>query len=248
MTHGLARAFVRCAATLILATSLPLQAAPVADSIAEFSAVQGQDSWSYGYFDHTANGPYSAAAFVGFALFDLVETRWKASDAQVGANNNVYLSVDALGGHPNGIGPDNQDAAIWAVRRYASEVAGTVRVDFDLRKINISNTNAGGITGHIFVDGLEVFSQFIGNADGVGVQDSLYIDVGVGTLIDFAIDPLGLETSRDGIESARADGSQFSAVIEPDTRPLPAPGTVLLLMGSGGLLLLRRPRVGTAPR
>lgn len=248
MTSRQTRAAVGCALALALAASLPLQAAPVADSIAEFSSTQGLDGWSYGYFNHTANGAYSAAAFTEFAVFDGGESRWKASAAQVGANNNVYLSIDMLGGHPNGIGPDSQDASIWAVRRYTSEVAGTVRVDFDLRKINVSNTNAGGITGHIFVDGLEVLSQFIGNADGVGVQDSLYLDVGVGTLIDFAIDPLGLATSSDGRESARADGSHFSAVIEPDTRPLPLPGTALLLLLAGCGLLLRRPCSLPPPR
>lgn len=230
-----------CALLLAVTLHLPLHAAPVADSIAEFSSVQGQDAWSYGYFDKTANGAYSAAGFVAFALFDAVENRWKASDAQVGANNNVYLSLDVLGGHPNGIGPDAQDANIWAVRRYTSEVAGTVRIDFDLRKIN-TNPAAGGITGRIFLDGAEVFTQFIATTDDTGVQDSLYLDVAIGSTIDFAIDALGLPTSRDGAESARADGSQFSARIEPAARPVAAPGTAALLLGAGLVARLRRRR------
>lgn len=215
----------------------PARSAPVADSIGDFSGVQGQDGWTYGYFDTTANGAYSVGGFVEFALFDVMENRWKASDGQVGAQNNVYLSLDSVGGHPNGIGPDDQDANIWAVRRYTSEVAGPVRVDFDLHKVNTQNLNAGGITGHVFVDGVERFTQFIANDDGLGVQGSLFLDVVVGTRIDFAIDPTGLPTNRDGPQSARADGSQFSALIV--TRGVAEPGGAALVVLALAVLTLR---------
>jgi hypothetical protein len=240
--RGLARPlFAALLAVALAGIETPAQAAPVADSIGDFSATQGGGGWSYGYFDTTANGAYVSGGFVEFAVFSALDNRWEASEAQVGAQNNVYLSIDPLGGHPNGIGPDAQDANIWAVRRYTSEVDGPVRVDFDLHKINILNTNAGGITGHIFVDGVEVFSRFIANGDGAGVASSLFLNVVQGTLIDFAIDPTGVATSRDGTQSARADGSQFSARVE--LRALPLPGSAwLLLLGVAGIRLAARPR------
>ena len=136
------------------AAALPAQAALVADSVAEFSGTQGADGWSYGYFNHTALGAYSTGGFNAFAVYDAGLERWQASDAQVGAANNVYLTTSRLGGHPNGVGPDAQDAAIWAMRRWVSDVDGPVRLDFDLRKLN-TNPASGGITGHVFVDGVD---------------------------------------------------------------------------------------------
>lgn len=214
-------------------------AAPVADSIADFSTVQGADGWSYGFFNKTALGGYSSSGFVPFAEFDLAQNRWQAPDAQLPAKNNFYLSIDALGGHPNGVGPDDQDANIWAVRRYISEVDGPIRLDIDLHKIN-TNPNAGGITGRVFVDGVEVFSRYIETTDDVGVLRSLFFNVAVGTPIDFAIDPTGVATGRDGIESARADGTHFSARININDVPLPATAS-LALLGLGLLAWPRRP-------
>lgn len=222
----------------------PAAAIPVANSITEFSAVQGQDSWSYGFFNLTAKG----GAYTGadFTAFDTVggsgaAAIWRASAAQVGADNNVFLGINVNGGHPNGIGPGAQDSNIWAIRRYTSEVSGLVRIDFDLHKENISNPRGGGITGHLFVDGLEVFSSLIDNLDGIGIQDSVFATVNVGSLIDFAIDPLGpgAPPGGDGVASARADGTHFSAVIR--VGEIPEPGNALLTgLGLVALFATRR--------
>ena len=229
------------AALTALALALPAAAAPVADSIADYATTtQGASNWSYGFFNVTAQGAYSTGGFVEFAGFSAPNQRWEASDAQVGADNNDYLSLNAEGGHPNGIGPDAQDANIWAVRRYTSEVAGPITILFDLRKVNITNTLGGGITGHIFVDGVELLSQFIANDDGTGVQGALLVDVQVGSLIDFALDPTGRAPvgTNENAASARADGSWFSAVID-DTQRVSEPAALWLVL-LGGVPLLRR--------
>jgi len=225
-----------------LATAWPAQAALVADSVLDYSAVQGAGGWSYGYFNHTALGTYSSAGFTAFALYDAGDERWHASAAQVGAQNNVYLSTNRFGGHPNGLGPDSQDANIWAMRRWVSDVDGPVRLSFDLRKIN-TNPAAGGVTGHIFVDGVEVFSSFIATTDDAGIQSFLMLDVGVGTLIDFAIDPTGVVVPgrADHVESARADGTHFSANIV--TVEVPEPASLgLVLAGLCGFCAVRGAR------
>ena len=209
------------------AAAMPAQAALVADSVAEFSGTQGADGWSYGYFNHTALGAYTTGGFSNFALYDAGLERWQASDAQ--------------------------DAAIWAMRRWVSDVDGPVRLDFDLRKLN-TNPASGGITGHVFVDGVEVFSSFISATDDVGIQSFLMLDVSVGSLIDFAIDPAGeLVPGRgDGVESARSDGTLFSARIATVEVPEPAALALVLaaLGGLGGLRgarLLRRRGAGFQP-
>ena len=159
-----------------------------------------------------------------FDTFSGVANRWQASAGQVGSQNNEFQSINQVGGHPTGITPDLQDSIIWAVRRYTSEVGGPILIDFDLRK---ENTNfSGGVTGHIFIDGVEIFNAMIFGTDGVGQQGSISRTVNVGSVIDFAIDPVGFTTSRDIAESTRSDGSVFSAIIF--TATVPEPGSAAL--------------------
>ena len=79
-----------------------------------------------------------------------------------------------------------------------------------MRKENVFNNAGGGITGRIFVDGMQVFSELVDNFDDDPTVSIVNVDVMVGSFIDFAIDPTGvlpLDTSRgDGIFSPRADG------------------------------------------
>ena len=212
-------------------------AVTITDSISAFSNTQGQGGWSYGFSNQTLG-----AGFQQFDTFNLVANRWEASDVQVGGNNNDFLNLNALGGHPTGLGPFPQDAIIWTVRRYMSSMNGFVDIAFDLRKANIVNPAGGGITGRIFVDGAEVFTQFIANTDGIGVQQTITQSVAIGSTIDFVIDPTGIipTSGSDGQFSARADGAIFSSTISTSTGPpnaIPEPSTFLLLgTGFAGLI------------
>jgi hypothetical protein len=174
----------------------------VADSIAEFSNIQGQDSWAYGVFvagtDATALTPYSTAGFQHFDDFDIVGNNWLASDALVGAQNNEFLNLGATGAHPTRLEPGAQDTIIWAVRRYESEVAGLYDLNIDPKKNNFDNPVGGGITGRIFLDATEIFMQFIAKDDNIGVQLKLFVDLEVGSFIDFAIDSTGVTPSLGG--------------------------------------------------
>ena len=231
-------------AVLSLASGLA-HAVPFANSIADFSSVQGQNGWSYGYFNQGVDGstPYTTVAFTEFTTYGVVGPDvWGASDAQVGAQNNVYLGLGAATGHPTGLAPpDQQDRIIWAVRRYVNEAAGDLAIAIDLRKENV-NPNGGGITGRVFVDGVEILSQFIAGTDGTGLQTTLVVpNVALNALIDFAIDPLGVAINQDGIYSPRADGTVFSAIIGPRAVPV-APTFLLMIAGLAALGAARRPR------
>jgi PEP-CTERM motif len=215
------------------------RAAFIADSVAEFSNVQGQGNWFYGFYNQGGAGGlphgYTTGGFTSFGTFNTA--RWEATDAQVGANNNDFLYLHQTGGHPNGLDL-GQTSLIWAVRRYQSEVSGLVDIAIDLRKINVANSLGGGVTGRVFVDGVEIWSRFIENFDGVGVQDVLTRNVSIGSFIDFAIDPTSNSPpAGQSAYSARADESYFSATIAPHAVPEP---TSLMILGTGCLLLMGR--------
>lgn len=225
----------------ILGSTVPASAGVIANSVVEFSGVQGQDSWFYGFYNQgTTGGSPHGYTVGGFTAFDSFAVAiWQASDAQVGANNNDFLNLNADGGHPTGLDL-GQTSLIWAVRRYQSEVAGEVDIAFDLRKINVLNTLGGGITGRIFVDGFEVYTQFIKNMDGIGVQGIITASVSIGSKIDFAIDPTSANPPQNQSPfSARADGSHFSAKISTHVVPEPT-SLAVLCTGCLALLVSRR--------
>ncbi len=99
---------MRLAGSLITAVLLiavpPAHATVIADSLSEFAGSQGADNWFYGFYNQgvpsgSTHG-YTTGGFVEFDTYDPSIAEWNASDAQVGANNNDFLGIDADGGHP----------------------------------------------------------------------------------------------------------------------------------------------------
>ena len=229
--------------SLGLLTAGSAAATVIADSRLEFSSVQGQDNWHYGNFNRSLDGDglYASGEFSPFDQYVAARQVWRRSqDDTEGDISGIYLELNEHGGHPSGLGPDAaQIHEIWAVRRYVAEQAGNFWLEFTLNKDNL-NPNAGGITGHIFLNGLELFSRFIATDDGVGVSLVLPISLNPGDFLDFAIDPTGLATPRDNFRSGRSDGSNFFMRVH-DALPVPEP-VGLSGLGLGAIALLRRRR------
>lgn len=78
------------------------------------------------------------------------------------------------------------------------------------------------------MDGVEVFTRLIENADNAGVQGSRVRNVQVGAFIDFVIDLTEKlpRSESNGIFWAWEEGSQFSATLS--MAPIPEPSTYLL--------------------
>lgn len=206
-----------CAMGLVVGFAIPASAQVLADSIADFSGVQGQAGWHYGYY----SGDLTTDSFQEMPSFDGV--RWWVQQP------NYWTMLGAVGAHPNGpvTSSPAQSVEQWPARRWVSSTyEGEVVIDLTLLKINTSPVG-DGVTGRLFVDGLEIWNRYVQGTDGQGVTLQLTAPVVIGTTIDFVVDPDGNDW---------ADATRLSGVIS-----VPTPGA-LTLVTLGGVVLCRRSR------
>ena len=185
----------------------------VADSTREFGGVQGGNNWYYGYYDQRADveagdGTYAASDFIPFA-----DTVWNGGAWDL-VDNNVtgvgpWTEITCTGGHPAANG-QTDTSVHWAIRRWVSEVGGTVQIESYLRQ----QSGAGdGIYGRVFHNGKELGARF---SLGRAARFILEATVAAGDTIDFAIDADGagnlavggLDTIDDG-----SDGTTWLATV-----------------------------------
>jgi hypothetical protein len=151
----------------------------------DFSNVQGAGGWYYGYYDGDGKGdgdgieptgPYTDDDFEPLAP---VEDAWGQywGDRQLGP-----IKISADGAHPSAA----DGRAVWAVRRWVSDVTGTVHIAGSIAR----GDEGDGTRAKILVDGTEVFSANVGGPDGPKTLEYA-IDpvVKKGSLIDFAVTP-----------------------------------------------------------
>ncbi|MBC7526358.1 MAG: hypothetical protein H7308_02305 [Chthonomonadaceae bacterium] len=190
----------------------------LADSVTEFSGIQGQNNWFYGYYATSG----VSSSFTQFTIFDIND--WKESNTFP-----PFTNLNAIGGHPGG---SNSSPGIehWAVRRYISEKNGGLILQGDIAKNDLDSPTSSGTVGRIYHNGLEIYSQTIAGGDGIGVHYLVRLnEVALGDHIDFAIDPNGDDYF---------DGTRFTARVTA-----PAPSSLLIgCVGVLPLLILRRRR------
>lgn len=183
--------------------------AKIADSQEDWSAsgTQGQNNWQYGYYDlrtdvSFGDGRYGPADFIPFLNdgsgvvssssaiggWKTSTNHWDGSQWDLLDQSVVFqgpwTTLSQSGGHPAGNGQGTPEIH-WAVRRWISTVDGPIAVEGLLANWNVGGE---GVTGRIFVDGVEVWSD---QSDGVGVPLDFVTSVGVGSLVDVVIDPDG---------------------------------------------------------
>lgn len=209
-----------CASLFSLITNAS-DAAIIADSVQEFSGIQGQDNWTYGYYSDTFN----PSGFQEMGIFNPVS----APDVWVvdfDEPSPIYWTLlNSIGGHPNGTSTPAQRDRVehWAVRRWTSEVNGLITMSGNIADLDPGGgAGSNGVAGRIFVGDAEIFSVTINNGDSVGFDYTAIVNVTIGTTIDFVIDPL---FSNDSFDSTR-----FTAQVEV----VPVPAAVWLF--ASGLL------------
>ena len=168
----------------------------------DFGDVQGAGGWYYGHYDGDGEGQGDGIAPAGaytdddFELLLSIENAWKRhwGDQQLGP-----IEISVGGAHPSAAG----GRAVWAVRRWVSEVAGTVQIGGTIG----SSAKGDGTRAVILVDGAEVFSAEVGGPDGQRTLEyAIAPVVKRGSVVDFAVTP-GPGTNVD------FDATGFTALI-----------------------------------
>ena len=159
--------FVEGNVTGIPAPSLPFEVA-MADSVSDFSGVQGYRGWTYGYSD-------GSAAFTPMPTYtsNLWNNYWTAKFS--------YLSITAVDVHPSLDGA----ADVSALRRWTSNFAGVAHIIGDFQ----CGSQGDGVGVSILVNGHTALPrQLIGASNSLSENFDFYQNVGVGSTIDFVVD------------------------------------------------------------
>lgn len=184
----------------------------IANSIAEFSGVQGQNGWFNGYRNYTADGggtDYDPnTQFIAYAGgegqgdWDGVNQFWNSGSWDLDLQaRGPWTWQTAQGIHPNGVNSAPNEEH-WAIRRWvASELTGEtpVAIIWQVRK---DNPNGGGVTGSLHVNGHQVDFKTIVGGDTIGQTRRFYVNLQPNDIVDLALTPEGPSDRNDG-----SDGS-----------------------------------------
>jgi hypothetical protein len=158
----------------------------LADSVADFSFMQGEHGWQYGYDTGT------------FESFTLMTLQGLVS-AYVPPSNDVWrgwssatarwTQIFQLGAHPNGTISSMPANSILqrAVRRWVSTYAGDVTISGEIAKIDLVGSN--GVDAFIYVDGERIYETFIAGDDGGGRSYEVRANLKLESTVDFVLDP-----------------------------------------------------------
>lgn len=222
---------------LVLGGPAMVRATIIADSVAEFSGVQGQSNWFYGYWDRTtdADNVYAPSEFSLMTQYlttpsmdygpSLHSPCWRVQDG------DYWTALWAEGGHPNGTNGNFGHLRFehWTIRRWVSEVAGSIEISGQL---GCSDNFPCSVNGRIFVDGIQVYSQFATGNDGL-LNYLVTVPVSAGSRVDISIDSNGVDFD---------DMTYFTATITPE------PMTFGLLSACAFFVRRRSRKIKAAPR
>lgn len=210
-SDGADGSFIRAA----ILTGLPPTPAQtvVADSVADWSStgVQGANGWYYGIYNETADADQT---YNPSSDFNATDPNWAfdGSSWQLGPGDPPWDIIGQTDWHPNG---DNNVEVNWVIRRWVSDVDGDLHATIKFGK---TNPNGNGTTLRVFHNATQVFSHTVAGNDSTGIDTAVALpSVFVGDTIEFALDPLG----TDGSKNDGADGSFLRAAIITGLPPVP---------------------------
>ncbi|NML17481.1 PEP-CTERM sorting domain-containing protein [Azohydromonas caseinilytica] len=199
------------------------QAAVIANSEAEFSGVQGQDGWYYGYYE---------LGRPGMQLMSYYQEN--GQDSAWFVNNQYFKAfLTAWGGHPQMASKPNvggrTGSEYWTTRRWVSDYEGEVTISTQIYNMY----DFGSMVGYITVNNQSTLAVLDARAEGVsGLWLDYTLTLAKGDFIDFIISPNG---------SDDWDYTTFKAVISTTGSAVPEPSSASLALL--GLVAVAAPAV-----
>lgn len=170
------------------------EATVLTDSSADFSGIQGDHQWYYGYYNRTADtvSGYSTNDFLPFPRTDAAfgaENYWDGTQWRYGARTPPLTAIGAVTMRPNAVA--NGGFEHWAIRRWVSPVAGTLRVAVEFGK---EITGGTGLTLRTYRRGALAETVILGGDDTTGTNWVSEFPVSRGDRLDFVVLPQGKAT------------------------------------------------------
>lgn len=162
----------------------------IANSALEFSNVQGQDGWFYGYYE----GPFNGLGFQLMTIFE--DDNWYVDNTPAGVF--FWTRIYATGCHPNGefTSGGRTPEEHWVVRRHVFDDAGSFDVIIKARDSNAGGGN--GVDLRVYDGNLQVAGQFIAN--GGSFSTRFKVDATAGMALDFVVDPRNSNDAADATD------------------------------------------------
>lgn len=180
------------------AVDLIVSLGPIADSVSEFSGVQGSKNWNYGYLTvpGDTNSYVQMSNFLGANPAIQNSGTW----SETPTFPPFYTLVWSDGQHSTGM---NRGVEHWSVRRWISPISGTVNVAGIIGRMDSGDTIA-----KIFINGVEKYSFGTVSLTATGGKQnySLPLKINVGDTLDFALSPNGSDLN---------DSTMFTVHISP---------------------------------
>lgn len=165
---------------------MPPSSCIVAHSDEEFSLVQGNRGWFYGFYNLSADPDATYHAATDFELAQPLDALWRPPSWEASGDNFTWAYLARWGGHP-GSYPDFRAS----VRRWVSDVSGAATATIYMSKADLGGDGTRAV---LFVDGVKMFERSIAGDDGTGFVEPVAIDLVLGSTVDLHLDPIGTDS------------------------------------------------------
>ncbi len=182
---------------------------PVLDIADDFSGVQGQHGWFYGYSEE--GGPFTLmTVFTG--------TNWFVDPSQ--PPPQYWTRIGSFSMHPNGrtTGGGRTSIDHEAILRWVAPAPGTVRCEGFVKQTDTA-PNGNGEDWFIRHNGVQIFAGYVAAGDTTGLTYDIEVNVAAGDSLDFALNSHNSNDIGDGVLYAAKITTSLTAPEYTSTQP-----------------------------
>ena len=172
---------------LLGAAGAPALGQVYADSVQDFSSLQGFRGWRYGFYDGVSSSPYAPADFKLMPNYNFAGLYWSRQEGVGGYWTTLGRELAV----PNGMNGNSGRArqVNWAVRRWVSTRSGPAILEGRLYDDLFGGQSNNGAVGRLTHNGELIWSAHIDGFDEVGHSFTIQRCLEVGDILDLSLDP-----------------------------------------------------------